>query len=369
MLRKPFHTSVVFFIILFVLLAVFSFISSQGDFQLLYAKLAWSLVVAYFGFCIYRSGIISKYRSRLFILIAVFFILGFKSFFSPLPSGSPSTYCHIALAPTLLNFIHSQYLALISGEWKVWGPLTLGFLWLLIMFTIGQGICSWVCFYGGLDEACSKLRKKPLIKLNVNSKWRDFPLAFLIFLLIISFLEGLPVFCTWFCPFKFTDALWDSDLAIRIIQIILFCAVLLFLVILLPFLSKKRTFCSLICPFGALVSICGQASPYKTFIKKDKCILCGKCLEVCPVFAIEAKDAHEYRISFYCNKCGKCMDVCPAGAISMSAGKDLETISPTQFFGTLLEARDIFVFLALLITGVISGTFVPREILQLLGGK
>ena len=315
--------------------------------------------MAFLGFCIYRTGAISKYRSILFILIAFFFFLGFKLFrFLSFANAIPP-YCHIAQAPTLLNFIYSQSLAVTSGEWRLWGALTLGFLWLLIILTIGQGICSWVCFYGGVDETFSKVAKKPLIKLKIPGPWRDFPIAFLIFLLIVSFLQGLPVFCNWFCPFKMTEAFWDSYPVIRTCQAVLFWSVLAGFVIVLPILTKKRIFCSLLCPFGALVSICGKASPYRVIINEERCAACGKCQDACPVFAVENKNPGEYIISNFCNRCGKCIDICPVNAISIlykQAGRRIDT-------------RDIFIFLSLLVTGVISGSFVPRVILQLIGIK
>lgn len=363
------HVSVAFFVILFISLSIFSFISAGHDWQLFYAKLIWSLVVSYIGLCIYRHGVISRYRSILFILITFFFFLEFKFFRCVSFAKTIPPYCHIAQAPTLFNFIHSQFLAITSGQWRVWGVLTLGFLWLLLMFTTGQGICSWVCFYGGIDEACSKLMRKPLIKLKIPNPWRDFPIAFLIFLLIVSFLQGLPVFCNWFCPLKLTTAFWDKEPIIRFSQIAFFLLFLAVFVILLPALSKKRTFCSLICPFGALVSICGKASPYRVAINKEKCTRCGKCYDVCPVFAIEDQDLNGYKISSYCNKCGKCIDICPVDAINILASNNLAGIPFFKQTKWRLEIRDVFIFLSLLITGVISGSFVPRVILQLIGVK
>ncbi len=358
-MKKPRRNSIVFSAVLFIVLAILAFISAKPDFLLFYAKLAWSLVVAILGFCIYRTGVISKYRSFLFILIACFFLLGFKIFNLFSPSNPLPPYCHIAQASTLLNFIYSQFLAITSGEWVVWGVLSMGFLWLLIMFTIGQGICSWACFYGGIDEACSKIAKKPLVKLKFPKLWRDFPIALLIFILIVSFLQGLPVFCTWLCPFKMTGAFWESYSVIRAVQAVFFWSVLIGFVIVLPILTKKRTFCSLLCPFGALVNICGKASPYKVTINQEKCVLCGKCQEACPVLAIEDKGAREYKISDFCNRCGECIDTCPAKAINILS----------QHTGQQVDTRDIFIFLALLVTGVISGSFVPRIFLQLIGLK
>jgi len=156
-----------------------------------------------------------------------------------------------------------------------------------------------------------------------------------------------------------TEAFWDSYPAIRIAQAALFWLALAGFVIILPILTKKRTFCSLICPFGALVSICGKASPYKVTINKEKCVACGKCRDICPVFAIEERGPDKYEISNFCNRCGKCIDVCPADAINMLSKKA----------GQQIDTRDIFVFLSLLVTGVMSGSFVPHVFLQVIGLK
>lgn len=356
-MQKTLNKSLIFFGILYGALALLASISSRQDYPLVYAKLIWYAVISVIGFCIYRTGAISKYRSMLFILTAFLFFLEFKLFRFLSFADIPSPYCHIAEAPTLLNFIHSQYLAVVSGQWRVWGVLTLGFLWLLIIFTIGTGICSWVCFFGGIDEACSKIAKKPLLKLNIPRPWRDFPIAFLVFLLIVSFLQMSPVFCIWFCPFKMTEAFWSSYHNVRMLQAALFWSVLVLAVIILPILTKKRIFCSLVCPFGALASICGVSRPYKVTIDSQRCIKCGRCLDECPMLAVDKSDKSEYGISQFCNICGKCIDICPVDAISISARQS----------GKQVDVTGVFVFLALLLTGALSGSFAGLVILQLAG--
>ncbi len=53
----------------------------------------------------------------------------------------------------------------------------------------------------------------------------------------------------------------------------------------------------------------------------DKCVGCGKCVEVCPhaVFSVEERKA---RIADRdaCMECGACQRNCPANAISVDAG-------------------------------------------------
>lgn len=55
-------------------------------------------------------------------------------------------------------------------------------------------------------------------------------------------------------------------------------------------------------------------------VKDEKCILCGKCIEVCPFFNIE-RDGNHIKISDGCRVCGKCKEACPVEAIEIHEGK------------------------------------------------
>lgn len=342
---------------LFSIFLILSFFSGGVNTPFFLAKFCWLFFISCLGFVIFKTKKIYPYRLLLFILIAVFFFLEFKLFrFLKFETGAAS-YCHIALVPALVNFMQAQFLALASGNWHIWGVLTLGFLWLLLIVTIGQGICSWVCFYGGIDEAFSKILPKPLVNLNISKKWRDFPLAFLLFLLIISFLQQAAVFCLWFCPLKMTPSFGENQFLARNLEILFFVFILAVFLILLPILTKKRAFCAFICPFGAFISVCGKISPYRVTIDKEKCTRCAKCVVKCPVLAIDKHDlAKCYQISSYCNRCGKCIDICPVGAIDITILNKAESAP--------LAGR-VFIFVSLLLAGVISVNFVPSAITKI----
>lgn len=49
----------------------------------------------------------------------------------------------------------------------------------------------------------------------------------------------------------------------------------------------------------------------------NKCIGCGKCLEVCPTDAIYVKDNEIYFDAKACNQCSKCVEVCYTGAMEI----------------------------------------------------
>ena len=51
-------------------------------------------------------------------------------------------------------------------------------------------------------------------------------------------------------------------------------------------------------------------------VDMEKCIGCGKCVEVCPVEAIHMEDG-KAQISDECIECGACVVECPSEAISL----------------------------------------------------
>lgn len=56
-------------------------------------------------------------------------------------------------------------------------------------------------------------------------------------------------------------------------------------------------------------------------MKPEKCIGCGKCVEVCPhqVFALKEKKAKLVQFDA-CMECGACAKNCPASAIQVESG-------------------------------------------------
>ncbi len=56
-------------------------------------------------------------------------------------------------------------------------------------------------------------------------------------------------------------------------------------------------------------------------IDDDKCISCGRCVDVCHFDAISVEDGHYKVDDSFCEGCGYCFEVCGAGAISMKPEK------------------------------------------------
>jgi polyferredoxin len=168
------------------------------------------------------------------------------------------------------------------------------------------------------------------------------------------------------CPLKITTAFLDIDPIIAKVQLSLFVGIGLIFIIMLPLLTKKRTFCNLICPFGAWQSFFGKISPYRVTINPEKCTQCKKCLEVCPTLAINKESLSVHKILNYCNRCGKCIDACPTKAINFTILNKIQQ-EPTKktLFSEIFNPQAVFIFIAILVTGVISNSFVPNAILRL----
>ena len=57
-------------------------------------------------------------------------------------------------------------------------------------------------------------------------------------------------------------------------------------------------------------------------VQADKCVGCGRCLDVCWQEGIEMKDGKAQKTD-KCIGCGYCFQVCPTGALHVDAGESL----------------------------------------------
>ena len=74
-----------------------------------------------------------------------------------------------------------------------------------------------------------------------------------------------------------------------------------------------------LCPYGSILSLPSRKTMFRMKIDKERCIKCGKCMEVCPSVAITRQEK-EYSITKGdCMVCRSCAEVCPAGAITYHA--------------------------------------------------
>ncbi len=355
--------------LIFATVLFFSRLVVAREISAFYA-LAWALFSAGIGFAIAYTGRVSFYRRIFFSVSALAFLAHFK--LSLLGRIAPSScfketpFCHIAMAPYFLNYLYQQYLAVLSGGWKLWGPLTLGAAWLFVTLALGRGWCAWACFYGGIDDGLSALPRRPLLRLGRWAlKFRDLPAALLVFLLLASFAYMLPVYCLWLCPFKLTGVFMDADAGTHRLQYALMLAALAALV-LGPLLTKKRVFCSYLCPFAAWQAFWGRLNPFRVSLDAAKCSGCLKCASVCPMLALKASPEGKPEFLAYCNLCGECLSACPSGGLRYTVlGRNLPGAG--GWAGRLFTAGYFYVYSGLTLGAVFASLWAPAALRDIFG--
>lgn len=235
-------------------------------------------------------------------------------------SNAELPFCHIAIPQVLTPFLIAKNLvfpARITGHYAAAASMLV--IWLMTTLTVGRGWCSWICFYGGWEEGFSHIAKKRRINLvSKNKEIRDFQFGFLAFIVLVSLGSMSAVYCEWFCPFKLVTEYTPLTSFSGILAALIFTGLFISLVVIMPLLTKRRTQCSTLCPFGAFASLTDGVSLFKVKIDSDKCKGCMKCANACLFGAIDVTTITQKKGApeLTCAKCGECMAVCPEKAIS-----------------------------------------------------
>ena len=335
-------------IFIFLCLSGLSFFVYSEQTKLLVTAIVWVGIISFIHFLMNKTSKVSFYRTIFFVSLTIAFLLEMHVFFKKETSFLP--YCHIGMAGNMLHVFYNEFLSVSNFTFAKYGALSIGILWLFVVLINGGGFCSYVCFFGGVDDSLSRILKKPLIKIPPSVRIREFQFASLIFFIFISFLYSQPVFCQWVCPLKLSDSIINPNSRTFIFQTAIFISVGLIFLIILPFLTKKRCFCSMICPFGALPPLVNKIIPYKITVDHSSCINCGKCMDVCPSFAIDRKDKG-IKITRFCTLCMRCVNACPT-----------KSIQPTLYNK---KKTALIPFVSMILAGAISLFYAPQAILHL----
>jgi polyferredoxin len=237
---------------------------------------------------------------------------------------------------------------------------TMFIIWVGASLATGRGWCSWGCFYGGWDELFSRLRRKPVIQhKQIDRRWIYLPFAVLLAIVLLSAVTLSPIYCTWLCPFKTITEFAAPSSFLAIVQLVIFVALFLGLVVVLPLLSRRRIQCGLFCPFGAMQSFLNKINIFEVRIDPEKCTQCKRCIRECPTFSLDESSLQSGKPLITCTKCAQCVDSCPKGAISYR-------IKGTSLRANPAVARTLFLVPAFLLMGLLGPGMVAQGLWRIL---
>ena len=214
-----------------------------------------------------------------------------------------------------------------------------------------KAFCSWLCPVGTLSEALWMLGKKMLGHTLTLSKWLDYPLRSLKYLLLLFFcwsigrmdVPALYAFIT--SPY---NKVADAKMYLFFAHI---SAVALGTIMVLVILSLvvRNFWCRFLCPYGALLGMAGWLSPLKVTRNRETCVDCELCTKACPANIKVHKAGRVW--SDECMSCLACVDVCPVKeTLEMKAGPRAKAF-PVWVYGVLVAG----VFIAVTGSAIIAG--------------
>jgi ferredoxin len=188
-------------------------------------------------------------------------------------------------------------------------------LWLAFALVLGKGWCSYACFFGGIEEGVAAIPSHPRIR-KIDPRWRYLPWAVLLAIVLLSLALFEPAYCMWLCPFKAVTEYVAARNPIGLIQNVIFILLFAGVVVVLPWLTKKRTQCAFWCPFGAFQSLFNKISAFNVTIDRTRCRPCQLCKNACPNMSLTDEAIQQGEALMTCMKCGACVDACPRQAVA-----------------------------------------------------
>lgn len=316
-----------------------------------------------------QSGETHRYRSMFFVAASVLFVVSFlANMFEVRGTMALSTanildgeapLCPLVIPALIIPAALTKTIIFPGAMFAGYaGVATMIILWIGFSIAVGRGWCSWICFFGGMDEGMASLCKKPSIR-SFDRRWTYFPWAVLLAVILLSAATLSPAYCEWLCPFKTVTEYPAIESLETGLQAVIFVSLFFGLVVYLPLKSGKRTQCSLFCPFGAFQSLFNRSNSFAVRIDRTRCIDCKICIAECPTFSLDAKSLAVGQTRNSCTKCGRCIDRCPRGAIAYH-------VKGTDFMRHPKAARLLFLYPAFIFMAAVGGACIYGGLLRFL---
>ena len=303
--------------------------NARGDRQSQIAGAVTAIFMIALFFMMMRTGTTYRWRRWFFVSLGILFPIGFihNVIAARGTMGIPieemiagrTPFCFMPIPLLILPAAFTKTLVfpgsiLPNGGMSGAGMAAMVGIWLAITLVIGKGWCSYACFFGGIEEGVAAVPTRARIR-KIDPRWRYVPWAVLLAMVLLSFALFEPAYCMWLCPFKAVSEYVAARNTVGLVQNGIFVVLFGALVIVLPWLTKKRTQCSFFCPFGAFQSIFNKTSIFEVKIDQSRCQPCLLCQNACPNMSLSKESIARGETLMSCMKCGACVDACPRQAI------------------------------------------------------
>jgi ferredoxin-type protein NapH len=232
------------------------------------------------------------------------------------------TLIMFALFP-LIYYYFSPYLVLMgAAEGIVAGSLIVfGLLFVASLF-LGRAFCGWICPAGTMQELCVKARNKNFkngkrnwIKYGIWLPWIS--LIIVMFIQAGSIVAINPLYQTYF------------GISITGVESAIIFLVIAGLIAGIALAAGRRGACHTICwmaPFmiiGRKIRNAANWSALQLESNRNLCINCKACTRACSMsLDVNAMVQKQTMENAECILCGRCVDVCPKGAIKYTFSKE-----------------------------------------------
>jgi len=226
-----------------------------------------------------------------------------------------------------LNLSPLAGLSTILSQGNLAGGMILGAGILALAFMLGRVFCGWLCPMGACQDAASFLLVPGDRRLRY-AKHSYHPLQKAKYVVLATVLVGAGfgvIWAGWVDPIALMTRFSATVLAPLVDLVVrggrwqqaafqgAALTAIVFLATLVMNWWRPRFWCRMVCPLGALLSLCSRNPLRRPTRDRTKCIDCGRCREHCPGACEIDKDV----IPSECVMCMNCLEVCPTRAIAL----------------------------------------------------
>jgi polyferredoxin len=199
----------------------------------------------------------------------------------------------------------------------------------LLMFgtLVGRLFCGWVCPFGLVQDLMHRI-PSPKIKLPKWTSWIKYVVLALM-VVVFPFIWGEQTWLSFcrICPAAAIQVtlpgLIQNGLPTATFWTVVrlaFLAIILCLAII-----SSRSFCTVLCPIGAIMAPLNYISLWKVVPKREECLSCQKCSRQCPTdiqpaVRIQARQAaNRHPDCIVCHDCIETCELVPDKKVSSTA--------------------------------------------------